>query len=224
MLSSLCGHCLPSCQTERQAPGRLVFLVDSVISSSWSRGLACFGSVRTFWCWCAIKLWYNQSIQELCWHSQAELKIWPGDMELEIWPIHVNTVCLPQNLAFTSSGLWDSDNCWSQSKIPRKTILLSQSFVATTEMGVHNELWWPEWERLKFGLGGGCMWGGGGGCKYLVIQVTLTVKCWRSFWDHSVHFRFSTTLYLKNGWWWRETDQTLGLRCKYLIYTGYFYC
>ncbi len=36
-----------------------LFLVDSVISSS-SSGLTCFGTVWPFWCWCAVKLWYNQ--------------------------------------------------------------------------------------------------------------------------------------------------------------------
>ena len=35
------------------------FLVDSVISSSSSSGLTCFGTVWPFWCWCAVKHWYN---------------------------------------------------------------------------------------------------------------------------------------------------------------------
>ncbi len=28
----------------------------------FSSGIACFGTVWPFWCWCAVKLWYNQSI------------------------------------------------------------------------------------------------------------------------------------------------------------------
>ncbi len=38
MLSSLCGHCLPSCQAERQAPGLFVHLrnlVHLMLSSYW---------------------------------------------------------------------------------------------------------------------------------------------------------------------------------------------
>ncbi len=36
-------------------------------------------------------------------------------------------------------------------------------------------------------------------------------------------FRFLATLYLENGWSYSETDQTLGLRSKYLLYTEYFW-
>ncbi len=32
------------------------------------------------------------------------------------------------------------------------------------------------------------------------IQETFDSKCERSFWGHSVHFRFSKNLYLENGW------------------------
>ncbi len=33
-----------------------------------------------------------------------------------------------------------------------------------------------------------------------VYRVLLPVKCSRSFCGHSVHFRFTTTIYLENGW------------------------
>ncbi len=36
-----------------------------------------------------------------------------------------------------------------------------------------------------------------------------------------VHFPFSTTLYIKNGWSLSETDKILGLRGANALYTGY---
>ncbi len=36
-------------------------------------------------------------------------------------------------------------------------------------------------------------------------------------------FPIFTTLYLENGWFKSETDDNLGLRDKYLLYTWYFY-
>ncbi len=58
-----------SSQTVQFSDCRIItifFLVDSVISSSSSSssGLTCFGTVWPFWCWCAVKLWYNQLINE----------------------------------------------------------------------------------------------------------------------------------------------------------------
>ncbi len=38
MLSSLCGHCLPSCQAERQAPGLLVLVYDVFLNEYFSKG------------------------------------------------------------------------------------------------------------------------------------------------------------------------------------------
>ncbi len=36
----------------------------SLISSSSSSGLTCFGTVWPFWCWCAVKLWYTNVINQ----------------------------------------------------------------------------------------------------------------------------------------------------------------
>ncbi len=55
------------------------------------------------------------------------------------------------------------------------------------------------------------------------IQGTLTIRCSRSFWGHSVHFPFSATLYLENVWLLNWTFETLGFWGKYSIYTGYFW-
>ena len=54
------------------------------------------------------------------------------------------------------------------------------------------------------------------------IQKTLTVTCLRSFWGHSVHFRFSTTLYLEDGWSKSETVK-LGPWGKVLVYIVNFW-
>ncbi len=43
----------------------------------------------------------------------------------------------------------------------------------------------------------------------------MTAKCSRLFYGDSVHFRFSTPLYLENDWSWSKTDQNSGLGCKY---------
>ena len=46
--------------------------------------------------------------------------------------------------------------------------------------------------------------------------------CLRSFWGHSVHSQFLTTLYLKNDWMYSDMDWNLGSRGDYSVYTGYF--
>ena len=59
------------------------------------------------------------------------------------------------------------------------------------------------------------------GYMYLLSIHSLLLKCSMSFRGHSVYFRFSTTLYLENGWTESETDQNLVLRSCYSVYTVY---
>ncbi len=44
----------------------------------------------------------------------------------------------------------------------------------------------------------GCFFGASGAIQ--CVEGLSTVKCLRPFWDHWVHCRFSTILYLENGW------------------------
>ncbi len=54
-----------------------------MISSSSSSGLTCFGTVWPLWCWCAVKLWYNQS--DLCLEWKLRLKFFSTIPALEGW-------------------------------------------------------------------------------------------------------------------------------------------
>ncbi len=61
------------------------------------------------------------------------------------------------------------------------------------------------------------------GCVLSVYIVLLTVKWLRSFWGHSVHFRFSASLYLEKGWAYSKREWNLGLGDEYSVYTLCFW-
>ncbi len=58
-----------------------------------------------------------------------------------------------------------------------------------------------EWKRPKFGPQGQVL---------TVCRVLLTGKCSRSVWGPSVHFWFSPTLYIENGWLLSKNRPTFG--------------
>ncbi len=68
-----------------------------ISSSSSSSGLTCFGTVWPFWCWCAVQLWYNQSINhsvslydQLFWDTCRFEKSVPNDPKMTLKPTRSN--------------------------------------------------------------------------------------------------------------------------------------
>ncbi len=60
---------------------------------------------------------------------------------------------------------------------------------------------------------------GSRGWVFNVYGVLLTDKCLRSFWGHSVHFQFLTTLYLETGRSQNETECNLSSGWVFSVYS-----